>query len=114
VAFAGDGRLATASADDTAKLWSADGRLLATCEGHLASVTVVAFDPVGGWLATGSDDRCVRLWRLDPATGRPVGDPAVLYYDLPIRAVTFVEGPPLRLLVADSGARAFVYEVNAT
>jgi WD40 repeat protein len=113
VAFAPDGRLATGSADGTAKLWAADGRLLASCEGHRRWVRAMAFAPTGEWLATGSDDRCVRLWCLDLATGRPVGDAAVLFYDLPIKAVAFVEGPPVRLLVADSEARAFVYEVNA-
>jgi hypothetical protein len=29
-------------------------------------------------------------------------------------ALAFLEGPPLRLLVADSGPRPFVYEVGAT
>jgi WD40 repeat protein len=114
VALASDGRLATGSRDGTAKLWSAHGRLVATCAGHRDRVTAVAFAPMDGWLATGSDDRCVRLWPLDPATGRPVGDAAVLFYDLPILAVAFVAGPPMRLLVADSEARPFVYELNAT
>ncbi len=113
VAFAADGRLATGSEDGTAKLWGSDGHLIATCEGHGGGVRAVAFAPMGNWLASASADRCVRLWRLDPATGRPVGHAAVLFYDLPIEGIAFVAGPPLRLLVADAGEKVFVYEVNA-
>jgi WD40 repeat protein len=114
VAFAPDGQLATGSRDGTARLWAADGRPIAICAGHGGPVTAVAFAPMGEWLASSGEDRCVRLWRLDPATGRPVSDAAVLFYDLPIVDVAFVAGPPLRLLVADSGGRAFAYEVDTT
>jgi WD40 repeat protein len=114
VAFAPDGRLATGSRDGTARLWAADGRPIATCAGHGFWFGAVAFAPMGEWLASSGGDRCVRLRRLDPATGRPVGDAAVLFYDLPAKAVAFVEGRPLRLVVADSRARIFAYEVNAT
>ena len=87
VAFGPDGRwLATGSLDDTARLWDLEA-LLALSEdgglepddldqaspvdpvvlrGHSDNVTAVAFSQDGRWLATGSLDATVRLWRMNP------------------------------------------------
>jgi len=44
-------------------LWQvADGRLLRTLQGHLETVTGVAFSSEGTLLASGSRDGTVRLW----------------------------------------------------
>ncbi|MGZ6832711.1 MAG: CHAT domain-containing protein, partial [Mycobacteriaceae bacterium] len=69
VAFSLDGtRLATASDDNTARLWeAATGRQLARME-HDDRVWAVAFNPDGTRLATGSLDNTARLW--EAATGR--------------------------------------------
>ena len=73
VALSADERwLATASEDNTTRLWdlhqpdySTAPRLLA---GHASSVRAAAISPDGRWLATGSDDNTARLWSLvDPA-----------------------------------------------
>jgi WD40 repeat protein len=64
VAFSPDGkRLATVSADHTAKVWDAEsGKELLTLHGHLNWVTGVAFSPDGKRLATASVDQTAKLW----------------------------------------------------
>ena len=71
MAWSPDGtRLATASDDETVRLWDpTTGQTTATLTGHTDRVNAVAWSPDGTRLATASDDGTVRLW--DPATGRP-------------------------------------------
>ncbi|GAV89211.1 WD40 domain-containing protein/PRP4 domain-containing protein [Cephalotus follicularis] len=57
--------LATASADQTARLWDSDGSLLKTFEGHLARLARVGFHPSGKYLGTASYDKTWRLWDLE-------------------------------------------------
>ena len=85
VAFSPDGRLlATASADETMRLWAlATGECLRTLTGHALGVLSVAFSPDGRLLATASADETVRLW--DPATGdclRTLNVAAAWVYDV--------------------------------
>jgi len=64
VAFNPDGkRLATASWDQTARVWDAvSGQELLTLRGHSGSVWSVAFSPDGKRLATTSDDQTAKVW----------------------------------------------------
>jgi tetratricopeptide (TPR) repeat protein len=66
VSFSPDGKtLATASADNTVKLWNLQGEELKTLKGHSSSVYSVSFSPDGQTLASGSVDTTVILWNFD-------------------------------------------------
>lgn len=66
VSFSSDGQLiASASEDQTVKLWNPEGLLLATLEGHENWVNKVSFSPNNRYLATASSDKTVRIWQLE-------------------------------------------------
>jgi WD40 repeat protein len=60
--------LATASGDNTIKLWNRRGEELAILQGHTDWVNGVTFSPDGQTIATVSDDDTARLWTLDGKT----------------------------------------------
>lgn len=70
LAFSLDGqRLASASRDETVKLWdTATGQQILTLKGHKNVVLGLAFSPEGKRLASASWDRSVKVW--DPANGQ--------------------------------------------
>ncbi|MDA1055848.1 MAG: protein kinase [Planctomycetota bacterium] len=64
VAFSPDGkRLASASGDQTVKVWDVTGgQKTLTLTGHSSFVYCVAFSPDGKWLASASRDKTIKVW----------------------------------------------------
>lgn len=57
--------LATGCIDMTARLWSADGKLLRTLQGHTDRLGRIAFHPSGRFLGTASFDLTWRFWEVE-------------------------------------------------
>ena len=60
-------RIITASDDQTAKLWTASGQLLATLEGHTSAVTSAWFSPDSQLAVTSSEDGTTKVWHVSSA-----------------------------------------------
>jgi tetratricopeptide (TPR) repeat protein len=66
VSFSPDGKtIATASSDNTVKLWNLQGQELKTLKGHGSFVNSVSFSPDGKTLASASADNTAILWNFD-------------------------------------------------
>ena len=55
----------------TVRLWRvSDGSLQQELKGHSDDLWALAISPDGRWLATGSEDHTVKLWKLSTASGK--------------------------------------------
>ncbi|SVC76244.1 uncharacterized protein METZ01_LOCUS329098, partial [marine metagenome] len=67
ITYSPDGnRIATASADGTAKVWDArSGRVIRTVSSYPDKLRSVAFSPDGNRIATASKDKIAKVWDID-------------------------------------------------
>lgn len=66
VSFSPDGQfIVSASSDETVKIWTLDGTLMATLKGHRSKVNAVRFHPNSQLLVSASDDRTLKFWQRD-------------------------------------------------
>lgn len=122
-------RLATASFDGTAKVWSLDSgrrqtgpprrgvtaadepgprerhRLEMTLAGHGGAVYGIAFSADGRWLATGSHDRTARIWDIS-------GDTDLRGHHDEVRAIT-VDATGLRAVTASADRTVKIWDLKS-
>lgn len=58
-------QIATASVDNTVKLWQPDGTLIKTLIGHQAVVRAVKFSPDNQIIVSAGDDKTIKFWQRD-------------------------------------------------
>jgi WD40 repeat protein len=88
LAFSPNGLQIASGSSKGVRLWDAkSGAALSNLQGHTAAVIALAFAPTGAYLASGSQDKTVRLWEL--SSGRAVH--SVSLPD-PVDAVAFDPG----------------------
>lgn len=99
-------RIAAAGHDWMTTLWQTGSETTpaGVLDGHTSAVQAIASDTTGSWLATGSADRTVKLWRLDS------GELRRTYRNLPdyVSAITFSEeGGMIAAGTLDGGVRLY-------
>ncbi|MDA7916080.1 AAA-like domain-containing protein [Verrucomicrobia bacterium] len=107
--FSPDGTMfATASQDNTARIWDAEtASPLTPSLQHQGRVTCARFSPDGLMLLTTSVGREARIW--DVATGRPLSDP--IQHEAPIRSGRFIRDGRA-VVVASMRNSRFVWDIR--
>jgi WD40 repeat protein len=112
VAFSPDDTtLASASADNTIRLWDVVHRraLGPPLTGHTGLVYGVAFSPDGKTLASGGGDNTIRLW--DVASGQPLGPPLTGHTDRVLSVAFSPDGKMLASGSADNTVRLWDVDI---
>lgn len=97
------------AADSTIKIWDArTGALSQTLEGHMAGISTIAWSPDSKVVASGSDDKNIRLWDL--STGKSLPTPLAGHHNY-VYSVAF--SPKGNMLVSGSYDEAvFLWDVR--
>lgn len=85
-------RIASASEDDTIKVWDHTGKLLHTLTGHHAAVLDVCFSADGNYIISASLDHTIRLWQTTGEFVRTI--------EIAAASVTSVSYSPTNELIA--------------
>ncbi|MGB2925728.1 MAG: hypothetical protein WBB82_10540, partial [Limnothrix sp.] len=103
-----NGRLiASASWDDTVRLWSLEGKLLATMIGHTERVTRVVFAPDGQSVFSSSWDNTIKEWSLKGTELRSI--------DAPLERLTAINlSPDGELMAIASGSGAMIQRLDGS
>ncbi|HPH22156.1 MAG TPA: WD40 repeat domain-containing protein, partial [Haliscomenobacter sp.] len=72
----------TASRDNNTRLWSAEGSLLRTFEGHTGNVYGAIFSPDGQNMLARSSDGSLRLWNVSSGSPTLLPNPPLYSYDV--------------------------------
>ncbi|KAF3888330.1 MULTISPECIES: nSTAND1 domain-containing NTPase [Nostocales] len=68
ISFHPYGAIATASADGVVQLWSTRSNFINTLSGHNQAVRAIAFSPDGQTIASGSNDKTIKVWKTSDRT----------------------------------------------
>src|SRR5271165_174410 len=90
------GLIATASKDNTVRVWTADGRLLRVLTGHAAAILGVTFDSTSRKVLTWAEDGTARLWDVYGST------PPVVLHAPDYRVIHAAISPDGRLIATST------------
>ena len=108
IAVSPDGtRIATASADQTVRVWDSFGKPLRTLTGHRGAVTDVAFNGDGTTIASASEDGFIGIWEAE--SGRNL---RMLQNDGPATALAY-SGRSKVLAVGGDNGLVRVWDIEA-
>ncbi len=86
-----DGIFSCIGTDNQINIYDFTGKLLYELDGHCASVNAVDFSPNGRYIASGSKDTTIIIWKLDSITGRYQYAKQILNFQDVIWSVDFAE-----------------------